>query len=185
MMDLPTFERQEKNHVSTWFFLCKMYPDMKILAIDPGYEKVGYAIFDKDANLPKGYRYIKSGVIKTSKSTLKENRLLHIYKELNNIFISEQPKALAIETLFYFKNQKTVFQVSQAIGVIELVAAQNNLTVFRLTPLQIKSTITGYGNADKKSIQKMIMLEFGTEHKFLEDDESDAVACGMAYCILN
>ena len=64
-----------------------------------------------------------------------------------------------------------------------LLAAQNKIKVEFLTPLQIKQIITGYGQADKKSVQKMIKLT--TKIDINQDDESDAVACGLAYIYLH
>ncbi len=91
---------------------------------------------------------------------------------------------IVLERLFFFRNQKTVITISQAQGVILLLAAQNNIPVEFLTPLQIKSIITGYGKADKKAVQKMISLTLKIPD-ITQDDESDAVACGLAYCYLN
>ena len=90
---------------------------------------------------------------------------------------------MIVEQLFFFKNQKTFIRVAQAQGVALLLAAQNKIRVKFLTPLQIKQTVTGYGKADKKSIQKMIKLELQIDIK--QDDEADAIACGLAYIYIN
>ena len=157
---------------------------MNILAIDPGYGKVGYAILKKTGSTNKDYTFITSGLIKTSAKEHGEQRLLMIYNKLLKIITQRSPDILVIEKLFFFKNKKTVLQVAQAVGVIELLAAQKNIKVERLTPLQIKQSITGYGTADKKSVQKMLRLELGEVLQFQDDDESDAIACGIAYCFL-
>lgn len=148
---------------------------MIILAIDSGIEKTGYAIF-------KNKKYVTSALIKTSKSKTAEKRLKEIYENLKVVVKNHQPDKIVLERLFFFKNQKTAMLVSQAQGVCLLLASQNNISVDFLTPLQIKQTITGYGQADKKSVQKMIKLEMGIDIK--QDDEADAVACGMAYSLI-
>lgn len=166
---------------------------MIILSIDPGVEKVGYAFFEKKVNpstllRTRGatYDYLSSGLIKTSRADEHEARLLHIYTELKQIIKTEKPNLIVIERLFFFKNQKTVISVGQAQGVILLVAAQEGIPTTYLTPLQIKSIITGYGNADKKSVQKMLGLLMKEKLPVkCEDDQSDAIACGLAYCYLN
>ena len=89
---------------------------------------------------------------------------------------------VVLEQLLFFKNQKTFIRVAQAQGVSLLLAAQNKIKVEFLTPLQIKQSITGYGQADKKSVQKMIKLEMGININ--QDDEADAVACGLAYNLI-
>jgi len=92
---------------------------------------------------------------------------------------------MVLESLYMFKNQKTVLKVSQAIGVIELAGAIHNLPIVRLTPLQIKQIVTGYGTADKQSVLKMIGLTLADKIVIKDDDQADAVACGLAYCYQN
>lgn len=153
---------------------------MIILAIDSGIEKTGYAIF-------KDSKYITSGLIKTSKLTKKQKRLEDIYLKTQAIIKKYRPKIIILEQLFFFKNQKTAIGVSQTQGALLLLAAQHNINIEFLTPLQIKQIITGYGQADKKSVQKMVNLILKLPHgKVLkQDDEADAVACGLAYCYLH
>lgn len=158
---------------------------MKFIAIDPGFDKVGYAVFEKGNDGGEDFEYLFSNLIKTSRKDLHENRLKQIYNELDEIIKKEQVEALIVEKLFMFKNKKTFIKVAQAIGVVEVVAAKNNIIVKRLTPLQIKQIVTGYGTADKKSVHKMLELSFGDKIKVKDDDEADAIACGLAYCYVN
>jgi len=158
---------------------------MIILGIDSGLERTGYSVFEKKSNGTSNFRYITSGLIKTSSKKSNEKRLEEIYSKLTTIFKSYKPSVLIIERLFFFKNQKTIIQVSQAQGVCLLLASQNDIPVEYLTPTQIKQTITGYGKADKKSMQKMINLTLNNPKKINQDDEADAIACGLAYCFIN
>jgi crossover junction endodeoxyribonuclease RuvC len=155
---------------------------MKVLAIDPGYDKLGYAVFSKEKSTPE---YIKSGLIKTSKALSPGERLLELHDNLFKVINKEKPDTLAIERLFFTKNVTTALGVSQSVGIVLLLAAQNKLQIIELTPNQIKEIITGYGNSDKKSVQKMLWLQLGREIKVKDDDESDAIACGMAACVIN
>jgi len=145
---------------------------MTILSIDSGIERTGYAIF-------KDKKYVISALIKTSKSLSTEIRIEEIYSKLKKICDKYKPNVMVLEQLLFFKNQKTFIRVAQAQGIVMLLAAQNKIKVEFLTPLQIKQIITGYGQADKKSVQKMIKLT--TKIDINQDDESDAVACGLAY----
>lgn len=147
---------------------------MKILSIDSGVEKTGIAIFENK-------KLIFSSLITTDKKIKIEKRLEKLYQNLKKIIEKYSPKIIVLEKLFFFKNQKTIISVSQAQGIILLLASQNNIKVEFLTPLQIKQILTGFGRADKKSIQKMLNLEFGINLK--QDDEADAVACGLAYIL--
>lgn len=156
---------------------------MKVLAIDPGYDKLGYAIFEKISS--QNYEYITSGLIRSSKTLSSGERLQILFSELETLIKDQEPEMLAVEKLFFSKNVKTALQVSQAIGVVLLLGAQHKLELLELTPNQIKQIITGYGNADKKAVQKMLWLQLGKEIKVKDDDESDAIACGVAACVMN
>lgn len=149
---------------------------MTILSIDSGIERTGYAIF-------KDKKYVTSALIKTAKNLTTEKRLIEIYEKLVEIMKKYKPDVMILEQLLFFKNQKTFIRVAQAQGIVMLLAAQNNIKVEFLTPLQIKQTVTGYGQADKKSVQKMIRLTTNIDIK--QDDEADAVACGLAYIYLH
>jgi crossover junction endodeoxyribonuclease RuvC len=149
---------------------------MTILSIDSGIERTGYAIF-------KDKKYVTSALIHTSKDKSTEIRLEEIYSKLKEVFKKYQPDVVVLEQLLFFKNQKTFIRVAQAQGIVMLLAAKNKIKIEFLTPLQIKQIITGYGQADKKSVQKMIKLT--TEIEITQDDEADAVACGLAYIYLH
>src|SRR5690242_12207391 len=117
---------------------------MIILAIDPGFDKVGYAVFEKKVNGSVSANFLISGLIKTDKVDGHEKRLHQVYDSLAAIADKYHPELLVMEQIFFFKNAKTVIKVSQAQGVMLLLAAQKNITVKFLTPLQIKQIITGY-----------------------------------------
>ncbi len=156
---------------------------MVILALDSGVEKTGYAVFDKDQK--SNIKYQTSGLIKTSNNKTTEQRFLEIYNKLSKLFKTYNPSTIVIEQLFFFKNQKTAIKVSQAQGIVLLLAGQNKVKVEFLTPLQIKYIITGYGQSDKKSVQKMLGLTLHLEKELKQDDQADAIACGLAYCYIN
>lgn len=158
---------------------------MIILGIDPGTAITGYGIIENSPD-KKSVRVVDFGCITTESNEKSENRLKKLHAEIAKLITKHKPKALAIETLFFFKNLKTAMPVSQARGVILLAAAQKNIPVFEFTPLQVKMTITGYGRAEKKQVQKMTRIILDIE-KFdmkvnnrKKDDASDAL--GIAYC---
>ena len=88
---------------------------------------------------------------------------------------------MAIENLFFFKNQKTIIEVGQARGVITLSGQKNGLNLFSYTPLQVKMGIAGYGKADKKQIQEMVKLILKLENIPKPDDASDALAIAITH----
>jgi len=150
---------------------------MKILGIDPGYERIGIAIIDK--NKGEKERLIFSECFKTSKEINFEERILLIGKKIEEIIKEHKPEILAIETLFLNTNQKTVMHVSEARGVIIYEAMKNNLGLFEATPPQIKIATTGYGRADKKDVLKMVRLLIKIDENKKSDDELDAIAIAL------
>ncbi len=158
---------------------------MDVLAIDSGIERTGYSIFKKKSLDKTDFIYLTSGLIQTPKTETTELRLLQLYQELAKIIRTYKPQIVVMEQLFFFKNQKTAIKVSQAQGVALLAAAKNKIPCEFLTPLQIKSIVTGYGQSDKKSVQKMLRIILKLDKELKQDDQADAIACGLAYCYLN
>ena len=149
---------------------------MRIIAIDPGYDRLGIAVLEKGT----GKETVSfSSCITTLKTTSHEKRLSHIGKEVRAAIEEFEPEAMAIETLFLANNQKTAMPVAEARGVCLYEAALAGLTVFEYTPLQIKVAVTGYGKSDKRQVTEMVKrLVVLTEQKRL-DDEYDAIAIGL------
>ncbi len=156
---------------------------MVILAIDSGFERTGWAVLSHQKSV---VNYVTSGLIKTSSKLSLAKRLEEIFIKLEQIIKKEKPTAIAMEQIFLFKNQKTVIPVAQAQGIALLLAAQHNLELEFLTPLQIKQIVTGYGHSDKIAVKKMVSLTLPKLNlSKMIDDEIDAIACGLAYCYLN
>jgi len=156
---------------------------MRILGIDVGFAITGWSILEKDPTYKNGMNLIEYGAIITTPDDIFEQRLLILHKDLDKVIKEFKPSHIAVESLFFFKNQKTVMTVAQARGVILLTAQLNGLEIFNYTPLQVKTSVTGYGRADKTQIQKMVKMIFGLKEAPKPDDVADAVA--IAYCHAN
>jgi crossover junction endodeoxyribonuclease RuvC len=150
---------------------------MRILSIDPGFERVGIAVIEK-TNLHKD-RLVYSNCFKTSNKLPLNERIKNIGIELEKIIKKHKPEALAIEKLYFTTNQKTVMGVSEARGVIIYVASINNLNVYEYTPPQIKVAVTGYGKASKEMIMSMVPKLIDMDSRIKSDDEVDAIAIGL------
>ena len=153
-------------------------PPMPILGIDPGYDRMGWGI-----GTPKGNSWtnLHHGCIQTPKDMKLFDRYQLLQEELDKIIKIHQPKIAAIESLFFFKNQKTALKVSEARGVILSTCFTNGLKLYEFTPLQIKQAATGYGRADEKSVEKMVRLQLNLTKEKIIDDAIDALAVMMTY----
>jgi len=154
---------------------------MIILGIDPGYDRCGIAIIEKSL---KGKEVvIFSTCVTTSPKDPIYERFKKIGSEISRVIKTYKPDALAIETLFITKNQKTAMRVSEARGIIIYEALQNNVSVFEYGPMEIKTAITSDGNSDKSQIMKMIplLVDMSKVSKNALDDEYDAIAVALTH----
>ncbi len=151
---------------------------MLILGIDPGFERLGIALVEKEKGQKE--KLIFSECFHTSKEKEFVDRLLLLGGKIEEILLQYKPTILSIETLYIETNQKTGMRVSEARGVILYLARKYGLEIYEYTPLQIKSAITGYGKADKKSVMLMIpkLIEISNSRKML-DDELDAIGIAL------
>lgn len=154
---------------------------MRILGIDPGYGIVGYGIIDTHKN----NAVVDYGVIETPKEESFPVRLQRIEESLRVLFETYKPDEVAIEELFYFKNQKTVIQVAQARGVIVLASQKYCGRTFEYTPIQIKQALTGNGHADKHQMQFMVKNVLGLSAIPKPDDAADALAVALCHSQIN
>ncbi len=152
---------------------------MKILGIDPGYDRLGVAVIEK---LEKGKeKLLYSGCLQTSAKENIYKRFEKVGLEISKVIEKYKPGALAIETLFMTKNQKTAMRVSEARGIIIYEAIKSKLPVFEYSPMQIKTAITGDGNSDKIRIIKMVKILVDIPKKISKDDEYDAIAVALTH----
>lgn len=151
---------------------------MKILAIDPGYGRLGIAVIE--SNLGKN-TLLYSDCFETSEKLPHHRRLSLLGEEVRQIIEKWQPESLAIEELFFNKNIKTALLVSQAVGVIVYESAKGGLKVFQYSPLEVKIAVSGYGRATKDQVISMVPKLIKMSKKIAHDDEFDAIAVGLTH----
>ncbi len=151
-----------------------------ILGIDPGIADTGYGVIAAEGTSLTCLAY---GSIKTPAGQDLSLRLNTLFEELNKIIKKYKPDKAAIEELFFNKNVKTALIVGQARGVSILALVKNNLSISEYTPSQVKTSVTAYGKADKRQVQKMVKLILKLDKLPQPDDAADALA--VAICALN
>ncbi len=151
---------------------------MIVLGIDPGIALLGYSFIEKKGSNLKLLNY---GVIETDKKLKDAERLLIIHNRLKELIKIYKPDELGVESLYFTNNQKTAFQVGQARGVVLLTAAMANVKIFNYNPNEIKISVTGYGRADKKQVQKMVKRILRLDEIPSPDDAADAIAAALCH----
>lgn len=152
---------------------------MRVIGIDPGYDRIGIAIVDKE----KGQKEVlfHSECLQTNVKDSIYERFEVIGRKIAAIIEECEPEALSIENLFITKNQKTAMRVSEARGIIIYEALKHDLPVFEYSPMEIKTSITGDGGSDKARMIKMVCLLIKIDAKKRLDDEYDAIAVALAH----
>ena len=152
---------------------------MRVLGIDCGGEYTGYGVVEM---LSSGKLCCLScGAVKLSPREPLPRRLSRIYTDLGAIIAEHQPDQVAIEDVFYALNAKSALKLGQVRGVAMLAAASAGLEVAEYSPLTIKSSVVGYGRAEKVQVQLMVacLLELSTPPEPL--DASDALAIAICH----
>jgi crossover junction endodeoxyribonuclease RuvC len=149
---------------------------MKILAFDPGYDRLGAAVLEhtdgKEALL-------FSECIITDKNSDLSDRILDLGTQVIKLIEKYSPDAVAMETLFFNKNIKTAIGVAQARGAVLFLAKQSGCPVYEYGPQEIKIAVTGYGKSDKAAVIDMVKRLVKNAPEKAHDDEYDAIAVGI------
>lgn len=153
---------------------------MRILGIDPGTSLIGYGIIDVNG---KSYEAVSFGDLKTGVNIRNADRVKVVCDFFDKLIKKYKPDRIGLESLFFFKNAKTVIKVSEIRGVLMYAAAKNDVELAEFTPLQVKQAVSGYGRAEKNQVQNMVKLILGLEAVPKPDDVADALA--IAICCAN
>lgn len=150
---------------------------MKILGIDPGLERMGFAIIERNGSALKAIEY---GLIQTSRIAVAD-RLFQIHQEVNVLIEKFRPDALATEKLIFAANKTTAMDVAKALGVALLAGAQRGLPWAEYSPPQVKLAVVGNGAADKRQVQFMVTRLLSLEKPPKPDDVADALAIAICH----
>lgn len=151
---------------------------MVILGIDPGYAIVGYGVVAFQGGR---YKPLEYGAIVTKAGQDFPRRLEIIADALDSVLAKHKIDAVSIEKLYFQNNQKTAIQVAEARGVILLCCQRAGLEIFEYTPLQVKSAVTGYGQAQKPQVMEMTRRLLCLKEVPKPDDTADALALTICH----
>lgn len=149
---------------------------MIILGLDPGIARTGFGILDTD--LPD--LFVRCGVVTTLPELSLEDRLVILGSDIEHIIKAHPPDIAVVEQIFFGKNTKTALLTAQVRGVLLYVLRQHRITINTLTPLQIKSRLTGYGAASKEQVQQCVTQRLRLSAIPQPDDAADALAAALS-----
>ncbi len=149
---------------------------MRVLAFDPGFERLGIAVLEKEKGKEQ---LLHSECVRTSAKLTFPQRLAELGVAIEAVIDLWQPSCIAIENVFFEKNAKTAMDVAAVRGMLLYIASSAGLPAHEYTPLQVKVAITGYGKSDKAAIAAMVPRLVTIPEKKRLDDEMDAIAVGL------
>jgi crossover junction endodeoxyribonuclease RuvC len=151
---------------------------VRVLGIDCGSERTGYGVIDSDGSV---HRMLAAGVIRTSPKQAFPKRLLEIAEGLRGLVREFSPETAAVEEVFYAVNVKTLLKLSHVRGVALLVAAEAGMELAEYSPLEIKTSVVGYGRAEKCQVQLMVQTLLRLPQVLESEDASDALAVAICH----
>jgi crossover junction endodeoxyribonuclease RuvC len=151
---------------------------MTVLGIDPGLAATGWGLVRSDGSR---LRLVDYGTVATKSGTPQGDRLRAIYDAVAAVIDAHRPDEAAMESLFFSKNVSSAMQVSEARGVLTLLANQRNLPLVHYTPNAIKQAVSGTGSADKKIVQNFVRLLLGLQEVPKPDHAADALAAAITH----
>jgi crossover junction endodeoxyribonuclease RuvC len=149
-----------------------------VMGIDPGAANLGFGVVRVEGNHMVA---LDGGVVETTQELPMERRLERIHTALFELLEWHEPKAVAIEDLYFGKNAHSAMNVGRASGVAMLAAAQRGVPCFAYTPQAIKMAVCGSGAAGKDQVQRMVGTLLGLPESPTPDHAADALAVAICH----
>jgi crossover junction endodeoxyribonuclease RuvC len=151
---------------------------MRILGIDCGTERTGFGVIDSDG---VEHTMVATGVIRTAPKDPFAERLQEIARGLRGVIAAHRPEVVAVEEVFHSVNTKSALKLAHVRGVALLTAAEAGLAVGEYSPMEIKTSVVGYGRAEKSQVQLMVRSLLKVDAEFASADASDALAVAICH----
>ncbi len=149
-----------------------------VLGVDPGLARCGVAVLEGPA---RRARARTAGVLRTAATQALPQRLAQLHAELGALLARHAPDVVAIEKVVFNANVTNAISVGQAAGVVLLAAAQAEVAVVEYSPSQVKATVAGAGDADKRQVGFMVAAALGRSGPVRPADAADALALALCH----
>lgn len=149
-----------------------------VIGIDPGAANLGFGVVRVEGSHMVA---LDGGVVETTPDQPMEQRLARIHRALGELISWHEPKAMAIEEIYFGKNVRSAMAVGQASGIAMLAAAEHGVGCFSYTPQAIKLAVCGSGAAGKRQVQRMVGTLLGLPEPPTPDHAADALAVAICH----
>lgn len=154
---------------------------MRVLGVDPSLRSTGYAVLEGDRNRQTILEY---GTIRTRRGKTLQETINHIASGIEEVVERLGPECLVIEEVFTAANSRTALQLGHVRGAVILACQRCGLITVPYTATRIKETVAGYGRADKKQVQHMVVKTLGLAQT-PPPDAADALAAALTHMFWN
>jgi crossover junction endodeoxyribonuclease RuvC len=166
------------NGRSNFGMIVRMFVSGRVLGIDPGLTRCGYAVIDAAGS---DTRAVSLGVLRTPADESLAGRLARLHLDFEDLLREFSPESVAVEQVFFQANVRTAMSVGQASGLILALAHRNGCSVVQYTPNQVKEAVTGWGGAGKAQVQKMVQVRLALSAPPRPADAADAAALALCH----
>lgn len=153
-----------------------------MLGVDPAaVGPTGYGVIESDG---RGCRLLHYGALRITAKRQQESLgagLQEVHTLLCKLIEEFSPHALAVEGIFSALNVRTALRLAEVRGVVLLAAAQHQVTVHSYSPREVKASVAGYGNADKRQMQVMVRTLLRMTEIPEPADAADALAVALCH----
>ena len=148
------------------------------MGIDPSLTSTGYAVLsaEGDRSVPLTF-----GTVRTYSHQPLSRRLEVLYRRLSDLVREYQPDEFAVEEVFYARNPKAALLLGYARGAALLAAAVAEVPVWEYSAREVKLAVTGYGNASKEQVLRMVRSQISGLPQGMGFDVSDAFAVALCH----
>jgi crossover junction endodeoxyribonuclease RuvC len=154
----------------------------RVLGVDPAAAgPTGFGVIESDG---RSCRLLHYGALRVGSRRQKESlgaALQDIHEALCKLIEEFLPQAMAVEGIFSALNVRTALRLAEVRGVVLLAAAQNKVAVHSYSPREVKASVAGYGNADKRQMQVMVRALLKMTETPEPADAADALAVALCH----
>lgn len=149
---------------------------MKVLGIDCGTERTGWGLIESDG---RRHHVLSHGVIRLVPRSALETRLAAVGAAMRALLAEHAPECAAVEEVFYSQNVKTALKLAHVRGVVLASIAEAGVALGEYSPLSVKTSVVGYGRAEKSQVQLMVRTLTGVAVE--SEDAADALAVAICH----
>jgi crossover junction endodeoxyribonuclease RuvC len=155
---------------------------IRVLGVDPAAAgPTGYGIVESDG---RRCRMLHYGALRVTAKRQKESAsaaLQDVHTLLCGLIEKFTPDAMAVESVFTALNMRTALRLAEVRGVVLLAAAQHGVAVHSYAPREVKASIAGHGQADKRQMQLMVRALLSMPETPEPADAADALAVALCH----